>query len=414
MALRSLLDRLAVGEWLDRRLAHLPGFFRPSLMVEVWVVLLCYGGGWLEDLARFGTRGIRRLFGWVRVPDPTTFGRWLRSAGSEAVRAVDALTRRLVRIRWSWSGVPRAVTLVLDSTVAVRYGKKQAGAEKGYNPKKPGRPSHHPLVAVVAETGDLLGVRWRPGSAHTARGAEDWLEELVGWLKEAGVQRITVRLDKGFFARRMVETLERLEVFYLLKLPNHTFVREALGPWRHSKRGTGIFPKAETVLSATGTLWDARLLSLQGRRPLAEAEGTLALDTYEVTEIAHVLTNVPGIHALTAWRRYNAGAVVEQRIEELGQLSVGRTAVDDVDGNALLWALGGLAYQLLHLLRSKLPGSWRVAQPKRLRAWLFRLAGRFTTSGGRWRLDVPAQVLEDGILGRALRATRGPPVRYAY
>ena len=40
-----------------------------------------------------------------------------------------------------------------------------------------------------------------------------------------------------------------------------------------------------------------------------------------------MLTNIGGIHALTAWRRYNAGAVVEQRIEELAQLSAGRTAV---------------------------------------------------------------------------------------
>ena len=39
-----------------------------------------------------------------------------------------------------------------------------------------------------------------------------------------------------------------------------------------------------------------------------------------------MLTNVDGIHALTARHRYNDGAVVEQRIKELGQLSAGRTA----------------------------------------------------------------------------------------
>lgn len=40
--------------------------------------------------------------------------------------------------------------LVLDSTVVVRYGLVQAGAEKGCNPKKLGRPSHHPLCAMGA------------------------------------------------------------------------------------------------------------------------------------------------------------------------------------------------------------------------------------------------------------------------
>ena len=62
----------------------------------------------------------------------------------------------------------------------------------------------------------------------------------------------------------------------------------------------------------------------------------LALGDYEVLRQADMLTNIGGIHALTAWRLYNKGAVVEQRIEELAQLSAGRTAVDDTGGNALL------------------------------------------------------------------------------
>lgn len=42
--------------------------------------------------------------------------------------------------------------LVLDSTVVVHNGGKQAGAEIGYNPKKPGRPSHHPLLVLSSDT----------------------------------------------------------------------------------------------------------------------------------------------------------------------------------------------------------------------------------------------------------------------
>ena len=407
------MDVLGVGRWLDERAEAVAGFYRPSLMVEIWVTLLFYGGGWLEDLELLRARGIRRLFGWARVPDPTTLGRWLRRAGKRLLPVLEELTRHLVRQRWAEVGVPGAVTLVLDSTVVVRYGKKQAGAEVGYNPKKPGRPSHHPLLAVVAETGDLLGIRWRGGSAHTAAGAQAWIEELVGWLRAAGVEEITVRLDKGFYAQAMVKTLEALEVFYVLKIPNQGFVRDALGTWRLSVRGHGIFPRAETVYSAAGRLWGARLLSLQGRRPLAQTEGTFALDTHEVTDTAHVLTNIEGIHAITAWRLYNAGAVVEQRIEELGQLSLGKTAIDDRAGNALLWALGGLAYQLFHTLRHALYGHWRRAQPKRLRAWLFRTPGRFTTSGRQSTLEIPTGDFEHGLLPVALAVLgrlRAPPL----
>jgi hypothetical protein len=38
--------------------------------------------------------------------------------------------------------------LTFDSTVLIRYGE-QDGAKKGYNPKKDGRPSHHPLIAFL-------------------------------------------------------------------------------------------------------------------------------------------------------------------------------------------------------------------------------------------------------------------------
>lgn len=58
---------------------------------------------------------------------------------------------------------------------------------------------------------------------------------------------------------------------------------------------------------------------------------------------ADVLTNIGDAGPVEAWRACNAGAVVERRIEELDQLRAGRTAVDDLDGNALAWRLGAMA-----------------------------------------------------------------------
>lgn len=279
--------------------------------------------------------------------------------------------------------MPKAVTLVVDSTVILRYGRRQAGAEFGCNPKKPGRPSHHPLVAFLQETGDLAGLRWRPGSANTATGALEWIPEFIGRRREAGVKSVTVRVDKGFFSEPLPRRLERLGVRFFLKVPIHGWLRKRRGPWRPNGPADGAFARVETVYSAVGEIWGFPLVALQGRRPLVSEENSLDLDTYEVTDTVHILTNVPGVHALTAWRRYNQGVVVEQRIEELGQLAVGQTAVDDLDGNRLLWALGGLAYQVLHLLRTTALGpGWRSAQPKRIRAWLLRMPGSAGPSPG--------------------------------
>src|SRR5690606_12411149 len=232
-----------------------------------------------------------------------------------------------------------------------------------------------------------------------------WIEALVGQLRAAGVEEITVRLDKGFFSKEMVETLTALGVSYALKVPNHRWVRSRLSEYRHSQRDPRLW-------TASGSLYGARLLSVQQRREVGGAEGELALKSYEVEKTAHVLTNVDGVHALSAWRLYNQGALVEQRIEEPGQLSIGATAVDDMGGNHLLWALGALAYQMLHTIRTTaVSGGWRRAQAKRLRAWLCRLPASLASHAGTRRGQAQrAEPLRRDLLRALRRVGTGPPL----
>ena len=117
----------------------------------------------------------------------------------------------------------------------------------------------------------------------------EWLEELVGRLRSAGVSDITVRLDKGFFSREMVRALKGLGVSFLLTIPRHSWLKGCRAPWRCSPKGEAIFP-GEKLWTATGSLWDVRVLTIQTRK-LAETEGMLEPDTYEVQRQADVLTN---------------------------------------------------------------------------------------------------------------------------
>lgn len=285
-----------------------------------------------------------------------------------------------------------------------RYGLKQAGAEKGYNPQRPGRPSHHPLLAFTAETADCLGVIWQAGNAHTADGAIAWIRQLAERLRRAGVQEITLRLDKGFFSKAMVGALEDLGVSYFLKVPDWKWVRSELGSARRSSKDSKLF-------SRSGTLYGARLLSVERRRRTVDA---LGIESFEVRDRAHVLTNVAGIHALSAWRRYNAGAVVEDRIKEMGEIGVGRTAVDDLGGYHLLWSMAALAYQILHWVRTTaLRGGWRRAQPNRLRNWVLRLPAKLTTHARKHYVQLQRDEPVRKELLRALRVLerlRAPPL----
>jgi hypothetical protein len=153
---RMAWDSLEIGKYLDEALSSVGGRYRPSLLAEQWITLLHYGGLCMDHLPQLASRGTQTLFGWDVVADPTTFGRFLRKAGELGAKVSDELLRKAVRARWEALGkVPRTVMLMLDSTVVQRYGQKQAGAEKGYNPSKHGRRSHHPLLAFL-DTGDCV------------------------------------------------------------------------------------------------------------------------------------------------------------------------------------------------------------------------------------------------------------------
>lgn len=90
---------------------------------------------------------------------------------------------------WKWSLeklAPRSegFHLDLDSTVLQRSGQ-QEGAAKGYNPTRPGRKSHHPLLAVLAEGPFILHGWLRSGNTIASSGALGFLQEALALLPQA-------------------------------------------------------------------------------------------------------------------------------------------------------------------------------------------------------------------------------------
>jgi hypothetical protein len=376
---RMAWDRLCLGRYMDEALAGIGGRYRPSLHAEQWMALLLYGGHCMDHLPLLESRGVQAMFGWRSVVDPTTFGRFLRKAGEQAAKISDEVLLKAVRARWDALGkVPRTVMLMFDSTVVQRYGEKQAGAVNGYNPRKKGRPSHHPLLAFL-DTGDCLGVRWRAGNANTAAGFEEWVEKLVAWLRAQGVEKILVRLDKGFFKVANIEKLLELEVDFVMKMQESNTLQRYKGQFVRAEAD----PRLEV---AEGRRWGARLLSV---RESEKPEGELDLGHVVLKHQLTIVTNLEDVHPLDAWHMYNQGALVEHRIEEMGQLGVGRTAVDDIGGNHLLWGLGALAYQLLHLVRTVALGSTHAREQVRtIRTLVIRTPGKLVRHARRLRLKL--------------------------
>jgi len=88
------------------------------------------------------------IFGWKEAPTESAYSRFFKKFTLERNNEVFPSI-----MNWMFEKIALPnVTLDLDSTILERYGK-QEGSKKGYNPKKPGRPSHHPLIALSVKSG---------------------------------------------------------------------------------------------------------------------------------------------------------------------------------------------------------------------------------------------------------------------
>ena len=110
------------------------------------------------------------------------------------------------------------ITIDVDSTVCEVHGHAKGGAAYGYIRVL----GYHPLLATRADTGEVLHLRMRKGSAHTARGAERFVNETAGRIRRAGARGpATVRADSGFWSAKVLAACRRHRLRYSITV-RHT------------------------------------------------------------------------------------------------------------------------------------------------------------------------------------------------
>ena len=131
------------------------------------------------------------------VKAPSTLGAFLRSFRWGQVRQLDRVSRELLARAWQAGAGPGdgPLTIDLDSTICETYGLAKEGARHhGYT----GKRGYHPLLAVAADTGDVLMARLREGRANTARAAAHFLRETVSRVRYGGASgQLTMRQHKS-------------------------------------------------------------------------------------------------------------------------------------------------------------------------------------------------------------------------
>ena len=220
---------------------------------------------------------------------------------------------------WNWQleRLPECssgYSLDLDSTVFERYGQQQ-GALRGPNPRKHGRPSHHPLLAVLAEAHFLLHGWLRSGNCGSARGAVEFLKEALALLPEKHALRV-VRADAGFFDQQLLGFLEQRGLSYIVVARLTRWLkREAarVNQWRALDPHYAV---GEFSLQLWG--WDRRRRFVVIREQLRAERASLGRKLLDVPGYSFrvFVTNL-ALPPEEIWRDYNRRADMENRIAEL-------------------------------------------------------------------------------------------------
>jgi len=195
------------------------------------------------------------------------------------------------------TALPKQFIIDWDSTVTTRYGD-QEGVEVGYHPMKPGRGSHHPLIATVAGLRMCLTLSLRPGNSHTASGMTDAMEDLLARLPSDRRPFIT-RGDIGFSGDPVLRWFEegKGKPYYVFKLKKSSRVLEAVHTvseeqWEGA-RSFGAMMVTERSIQLT--TWEKPRRVIIGRRLIQretpEESGTLfGVCSYEFSVIVTNLT----------------------------------------------------------------------------------------------------------------------------
>jgi len=225
----ALSQVLGIGEAADRfvRLGGRVGGFRPGRKILTLMHSMVVGGDFIDDVDVLRCGSTDQVLGH-QVMAPSTCGTFLRAFTFGHVKQLDRVFGLILKRAWRHGCGPgdKPMTIDLDSTICGTYGTKKQGTGFGYT-KMVG---YHPLIATRAETGEILHIWQRTGSAGSGRGMKRFAGELVARVRRAGASGpLTLRADSGFFSIQFIETLKKLDVRFSITVPKNLAVVRITG-----------------------------------------------------------------------------------------------------------------------------------------------------------------------------------------
>lgn len=270
-----------------------------------------------------GLGAVKNCFGVEWLPQASSvltrcFGKVKSQAASEQIRSAGCkLTRSLLMQEQMGQE-----DLYLDSSVCVRYGS-QEGAKRGYNPKKHGRPSHHPLKASLS-CGYVVNLWNRSGDVNSSHRCVEFYEQTLKELPE-GIKIRRMLADSGLYNVDFIEYLEGNGQRYIIAVPISRIIQReilAIGAWEPVTEGIEV---AEFQFQHVDGKWKKprryvvvrQYIPLRpkaaGKQPFLFKE----LEEHKEYRYSVMITSEVDLAAAEVWRSYRPRAKEENIIKDL-------------------------------------------------------------------------------------------------
>lgn len=309
--------------------------------------------------------------------------------------------------------------LDVDTTVKTVYGH-QEGAVVGYNPHKPGRPSHTYHTYFVANLRLVLDVELQPGNRtaakYTSPGFFAFLDGLPADLRPA-----FVRGDCAFGNEGVMAQCEERGTDYLFKLRQTSKVTRLIErvferlDWRAAGQG---WQGVESRLRLTGWSRERRVVVLrrevkgdilvENKKPNGQLEFAFleTVDTAKKYEYAVLVTTLAA-EVLTLAQHYRDRADSENPFDELkNHWGWGGFTTQDLGRCQIMARLTAQIYNWWNLF-SRLATPEKHLEAMTSRPLLLHAVGKQTQHAGQTLLTLTSMHAESGRIQRALRDLAG-------
>lgn len=384
--MKKMLDQSGVDACL--RSLGLPspgsnrGYRTEEIIKSFWVSVWCGANRFSHTEVTRQDEVMRRIFGWKRICGQDTYKRFFR-------KFTQGINQRVFTMLYQWffrSLQFDNYTLDVDSSVLTRYGE-QEGARRGYNPTKPGRKSHHPLMAFIADCRMVANVWLRSGNAYAANNVLSFLEDTLHKLQ--GKKIGLLRGDSGFYGEEIFRYLEERDepISYIIAVRLYKPIQAKIAGhalWLGADTGIDI---GEAEYGGNDGRKGRRMIivrqHIQERPKASGKQLRLFQDSglYNHYRYHCFMTNLT-LPVQQVWNLYRHRADAENRIKELKyDFGFDSFNLASFYGTEAALNMVMMAYNFMSLFRQAIMSNTRQPKLSTLRYKLFAIGAYMVTEG---------------------------------